>query len=174
MRHWMNGPLGWIHGRPVGEEETNVVFFRGISLDTLTRGLLDQHHRPRAYAKGDDWCVLTHDMPAWDCADTDDHDGAHYTALCPPGAELAVFITEPCGVKAHGPTFEYYRDTRLHTALSFESPADGVGHAPDFLLPALTEAGLTGPLSEADRHDHEERTVEAITRFLGLPELEVP
>ncbi|MEU9400369.1 hypothetical protein [Streptomyces sp. SID4985] len=173
MRHWIDGPLGWIHGRWMTGEETNVVFFRGTCLDSLTRGLLGQHRRPRAYGKGDDWGVLMHDMHAWDCGATGDYAGAHYTALCPPGAELAVFITEPCLAKAHGPWFEYYRDGRLHTALTFESLGDGTGHAPDHFLPALTEARLTGPLTEADERDHEERTVAAITRFLGLPELEV-
>ncbi|WP_018547752.1 hypothetical protein [Streptomyces sp. LaPpAH-108] len=172
MSHWINGPLGWIHGRRPGDEETNVVFFRGTSLDTLTCGLLAQHRRPRAYAKGDDWCVLMHDMHAWDSAATGDYEGAHYAALCPPGAELAVFITEPCLAKAHGPCFEYYRDTRLHTCFSFESPTDAAGPAPDHFLPALTEAHLTDPLTETDELDHEERLVDALTRFLGLPELD--
>ncbi|MGW5100834.1 hypothetical protein [Streptomyces sp. NPDC004100] len=169
MRHWIAGPLGWTHGRRLGDEETNVVFFRGTTLDALTRGLLDRHRRPRAYAKGDDWGVLMHDMLAWDCADTGDYEGADYAALCPPGAELAVFVTEPCVAKAHGPFFAYYRDGSLHTAFSFESPTDGVGPAPDHFLPAVTEVE-----EDEDGDDREERLVAAITRFLDLPELELP
>lgn len=164
MTHWIHGPLPH-------EEETNVVFFRGMSLDTLTRGLLGLRRRPLAYGKGADWGLMMHDMLGWDHGDHDDTD---YGKVCPTGGELAVFVTEPCIAKAHRPWFAYYRDGRLHTGFSFETPFYGVGEEPDLLLPALTEANLVGPLAEHGREDFEERIVQAITGFLSLPELELP
>ncbi|WP_246101594.1 hypothetical protein [Streptomyces cyaneus] len=44
-RHWIRGPLPH-------HEETNVVFFRGMSLDALTQGLLAVRRLPLAYGKG--------------------------------------------------------------------------------------------------------------------------
>jgi hypothetical protein len=58
MTHWVHGPLPH-------HEETNVVFFRGTSLDALTQGLLDQRRKPLAYGKGTDWGVVMHDMLSW-------------------------------------------------------------------------------------------------------------
>ncbi|WP_424866894.1 hypothetical protein [Streptomyces sp. SAI-229] len=169
--HWIHGPLGWTHGRIPNNEETNVVFFRGMSLDAITRGLLGMRHRPLAYGKGADWSIVMHDMPGWDDGD---HSGTDYGRLCLPGSELAVFVTEPCLAKGHRPHFEYYRDGRLHTWVSFENLGHGTGEEPDFLLPALTEAHLVGPTADLDRENAEERAVEAITRFLSLPDLELP
>ncbi|MFI8277670.1 hypothetical protein ACIGBH_22745 [Streptomyces sp. NPDC085929] len=100
MNHWIHGPLAWIHGQLPHDEETNVVFFRGMSLDTLTRGLLGLHRRPLAYGKGADWGLMMHDMLSWDHGDYGDTD---YGRVCPPGGELAVFITDPCSAKAHAP-----------------------------------------------------------------------
>ncbi|MEV5998235.1 hypothetical protein AB0M25_02690 [Streptomyces griseomycini] len=171
MLHWIHGPLGWIHGQIPNGEETNVVFFRGMSLDAITRGLLRQRHRPLAYGKGADWSLMMHDMLSWDDGD---YSTTNYGQLCQPGGELAVFVTEPCLAKAHRPHFAYYRDGRLHTWLSFEDLGNGVGEEPDFLLPALTEAHLVGPAADLDRKNVEERAVEAITRFLSLPDLELP
>ncbi len=160
MAHWIHGPLPH-------HEETNVVFFRGMSLDALTQGLLAMKRKPLAYGKTPDWGLMMHDMLSWDSGD---HDFADYRQLCPDGGELVVFVTEPCIAKAHGPSFECYRDGRLVTAFSFETAGDRVGEEPDLLLPALTAANLIGPQTELDSHGYEERLVQAIAGFFSLPE----
>ncbi|MEU4346203.1 hypothetical protein [Streptomyces sp. NPDC023838] len=164
MTHWIHGPLPH-------HDEVNVVFFRGTSLDALTQGLLGLRRKPLAYGKGTDWGVVMHDMLSWESGD---YDLADYGQVCPADSELVVFVTEPCLAKAHGPSFEYHRDGRLITAFSFETPYWQGGEEPDLLLPALTAANLTGPRADLDRHDNEERIVEAITRFFPLPELHMP
>jgi hypothetical protein len=164
MKHWIHGPLPH-------HEETNVVFFRGMSLDTLTRGLLAQRRMPLAYGKGTEWGLVMHDMLSWDSGD---YDLAHYGQLCRAGGELVVFVTEPCIAKAHGPSFQYYREGRLITGFGFEDPSCRVGEEPDLPAPALTAAGLTGPYVEFDRADREERIVRAIEACFSLPELDMP
>jgi len=164
----------WIHRALPHHEETNVVFFRGLSTDALTQGLLDQRRIPLAYGKGPGWSVILHDLFGWN---SDDYSEADYGPLCAAGGELAVFVTEPCVAKAHGPWFSYYRDGRLITGFSFENLRDPWGEDPDLLRPSLTRARLIGPEAEPDRDDwddHEERTVEAIADFFRLPQLEMP
>ncbi|MFE9248808.1 hypothetical protein [Streptomyces sp. NPDC007088] len=163
MTHWTDRPLAH-------HEETNVVFFRGISLDSLTRGLLDARRAPLAYGKGEEWGVIMHDMLGWD---EGDYEPTAYGPLCADGGELVVFVTEPCIAKAHGPWFEYYRDGRLITFLSFESPSDGGGAEPELLLPALTAARLAGPRADLESDDVEERIARAVAGFFSLPELEL-
>lgn len=164
MTHWIHGPLPH-------HEEVNVVFFRGIALDALTQGLLDQKRMPLAYSKGPDWGLVMHDMLSWESGD---YDLAHYGQLCPYGSELVMFVLEPCLAKAHGPSFQYYRDGRLVTSFSFETPYYRAGDEPDLLLPALTAANLIGPEADLDRDDDEERIAEAISGFFSLPELVMP
>lgn len=161
----------WIHRALPHHEETNVVFFRGLSLDTLVRGLLDQQRMPLAYGTGADWGLVMHDMFSWE---NDDYALVDYGRLCRDGGELAVFVTEPCRPKAHGPSFQYCRDGILITGFSFETLYYRAGKEPDLLLPALTAARLTGPTAEVDREDDEERTVRAVSGFFSLPELELP
>lgn len=112
-----------------------------------------------------------HDMRGWDAGDTDSTD---HEKVCPPGGELAVFITEPCSAKAHRPWFSYYRGGHLHTAFSFDAPDDRVGEEPDMLLPVLVAAGSVGPHARHGAEDFEGRIVRAITEALSLPELELP
>ncbi|MFF7191935.1 hypothetical protein ACFZAR_43980 [Streptomyces sp. NPDC008222] len=163
MTHWIHGPLPH-------HEETNVVFFRGMSLDGLTQRLLAVRRIPLAYGKGTDWGVMMHDMLSWESGD---YDLADYQQLCLDGGELVVFVTEPCIAKAHGPSFAYHRGGRLITAFSFETPYYRVGEEPDLLLSDLTAANLIGPQADLDRDDNEERIVEAISGYFSLPELEV-
>lgn len=163
MKHWIHGPLPH-------HEETNVVFFRGMSLDSLTQGLLGQRRMPLAYGKGADWGLMMHEMLSWN---SDDHELADYRRLCSDGGELAVFVTEPCWAKAHRPWFDYYRDGSLITGFSFENLRDRVGENPDLLLTDLTAARLTGPQADLNGDDSEERTVQAIAGFFSLPELEM-
>jgi len=159
----------WIHGPLAGPEDVNVVFFRGMSLDALTRGLLSIRRIPLAYAKGTEgeWGLVMHDMFGWD---EDDYDRPDYRPLCRDGGELAVFTTEPCVAKAHGPDFEYLRDGHFVCGFSFENLSGGVGEQPDLLAPALTAARLIGPHAELDPYDNEERTVQAISAFFSLPD----
>ncbi|MGW2211275.1 DUF6461 domain-containing protein [Streptomyces sp. NPDC001781] len=164
MQHWIRGPLRH-------HAETNVVFFRGTSLDAVTRGLLATQRMPLAYGKGADWQLVMHDMLGWE---SDDHHPARYGQLCPAGAELVVFVTEPCVAKAHGPEFTYYRDGRLISGFSFETPAHRTGEEPDLLASALTTAGVVGPHAELDRGDDDIRTAQAIATFFSLPELDIP
>ncbi|MFF9396176.1 hypothetical protein [Streptomyces griseoluteus] len=163
MTHWIHGPLPH-------HEEANVVFFRGISLDALTQGLLRQRRMPLAYGKGTGWGLVMHDMRSWESGDDD---LAHYGKLCPASGELVVFVIEPCIAKAHGPSFQYYRNGRLITAFSFETPYYRGGEEPALLLPTLRAANLIDP-ADLDRDDNEERIVEAISGFFSLPELEMP
>ncbi|MGQ4478554.1 hypothetical protein [Streptomyces sp. SAS_276] len=163
----------WIHRPLEGHEEINVVFFRGTSLDALTRALLAERLLPLAYAKGTPWGLVMHDMFGWndddDYYDPDDYERVSRAS----GGELAVFVTEPCIAKVHGPEFAYYRDGRLVSGISFESPSYGFGAEPGLLAPALTAAGLIGPDAEIDLGDDEERQVRAISDFFGLPELDL-
>lgn len=164
MMHWIHRPLPH-------HEETNVVFFRGTSLDALVQGLIGAERLPLAYSTGPDWGTVMHDMLSWESGD---YDPVRYEQLCPPGAELVVLVTEPCIAKGHGPAFEYYRDGRLITHFSFETPSYPGGEEPDLLTPALTAARLTGPHARFDGDNFEERIVEAIAGFFSLPELEMP
>ncbi|MFE9765170.1 DUF6461 domain-containing protein [Streptomyces sp. NPDC005808] len=168
MRHWIHGPLAHC-------EDTNVVFFRGISLDVVTQGLLGLRRMPLAHGKGTDWGLLLHDMHSWDAGD---YEPADYRGLCSGGGELVVFVTEPCRAKAHGPRFEYHRDGRLITRFRFETLDYRAGEEPDLLLPALTTANLVAPGArldtDGDDDDKEERIVQAVARFFSLPELEMP
>ncbi|MFJ4585669.1 hypothetical protein [Streptomyces echinatus] len=117
MKHWVRRPLPQ-------REEINVVFFRGVSTDALTRGLLAERRLPLAYGKSEDWSVIMHDTLSWESGD---HDLVPYGQLCRRGGELAVFVTEPCVAKAHAPAFEYYRDGQLITHFSFEEPSTYAG-----------------------------------------------
>ncbi|WP_432027915.1 hypothetical protein [Streptomyces sp. 1222.5] len=163
MKHWVRRPLP-------KHEEINVVFFRGISTDALTRGLLAERRLPIAYGIGEDWSVIMHDMLSWQSTD---HDLVPYGQLCRRGGELAVFVTEPCVAKAHAPAFEYYRAGQLITHFSFEDLSRPGGGDPHLLVPALTAAKVIG--SEAViGDDDDERTVQAIAEFLSLPELDMP
>ncbi|MFJ9633580.1 hypothetical protein ACIRU8_38400 [Streptomyces sp. NPDC101175] len=163
----------WIHGPLASHEEVNVVFFRGMSLDTLTRKLLSVRRIPLAYAKGaedeaeDEWGLVLHDMFGWDDGDYDRPD---YRPLCRDGGELAVFTTEPCVAKAHGPDFDYYRAGHHVCGVSFENLSFGVGEQPDLLASALTAARFIGPLAEYDQEDREELIVQTISAFFSLPD----
>ncbi|MFJ2512942.1 DUF6461 domain-containing protein [Streptomyces griseoviridis] len=163
MTHWIHRPLPH-------HDEVNVVFFRGISLDAAVKGLLGQRRMPLAYGKGADWGLVMHDMFRWE---GDDYSLVHYGQLCAAGGELVVLVIEPCIAKAHGPSFEYYRDGRLVSSFSFESPDYRGGEQPDLLLPALTAAGVIDP-TDLDRDDSEERIVDTISGFFSLPELTMP
>ncbi|MEV0480400.1 hypothetical protein AB0I69_07240 [Streptomyces sp. NPDC050508] len=161
----------WIHRPLPHHDEVNVVFFRGMSLDALTRELLAVQRIPLAYAKDTGWGLVMHDMFGWN---SDDYDLTHYGQVCRGGGELVVIVTEPCLAKAHGPAFEYYRDGRLVSGFSFETPYYGVGDEPDLLASALTAARLIGPHAELDRDDQEERIARVISDFFALPDLELP
>jgi hypothetical protein len=113
-------------------------------------------------------------------AETEDYDPVSYGEVC-AGAELVVFVTEPCSAKAHAPHFEYYRDGRLITWFSFEDLTQRPGENPDYLSAELLAADLIGPGAECqeagegghdcfDHHyeDHN-RIVRAVAGFFALP-----
>ncbi|WP_086565810.1 hypothetical protein, partial [Streptomyces africanus] len=97
------------------------------------------------------------------------------------GAEIVVFVTEPCSPKGHAPHFEYYRDGRLITWFSFEDLTQRPGDNPDYLSAELLAAKLIGPDAGCaeegeDGHDcfdhyyeHHHRIVRAVARFFALP-----
>ncbi|MFF2327682.1 MULTISPECIES: hypothetical protein [unclassified Streptomyces] len=174
----------WTQGSFPGHE-VNVVLARGIPLDTLTRGLLDRQREPLASGEADGWAWAVHDMHNWDIEDYDD---VEYGALCPNGAEIVVFVTEPCSVKGFPPAFEYYRDGRLILRFNFEDLGQRVGANPDYLSPELLAADLIGPRAGCgqgddpghdcfddhggcdDRDDRDdERLVKVITDYFALP-----
>ncbi|MFE0629466.1 DUF6461 domain-containing protein [Streptomyces sp. NPDC058864] len=163
MRHWIHQPLAQ-------HEEINVVFFRGMSLDALTRKLLAARRMPLAYGKGTEWGVIMHPMLGWQ---TGDYDLPNYGPMCRDGGELVVIATEPCMAKAFGPDFEYYRDGRLVTFFSFETPGYRGGDEPDLLLPALAAAKLVDPDADFGSDDDEERIMRAIAGFFALPDLDM-
>ncbi|MFE2037451.1 hypothetical protein ACFXBB_30200 [Streptomyces scopuliridis] len=167
----------WIQGSFPGHE-VNVVFARGIPLDAFIRGLSDRLREPLAYGEANEWAWAVHDMHNWDAEDYDDVD---YSSMCPDGAEIVVFVTEPCSAKAFPPAFAYHRDGRTILWFSFEDVQQRVGENPDYLSPELLAANLIGPTAECgqqgddshdcfDHHyDDHERLVTVIAEYFALP-----
>lgn len=89
----------WIHGS-FPDHEVNVVFARGVPLDAVTRGLRDRLREPLAAGQANGWAWAVHDMHNWEAEDYDDVD---YGGMCPDGAEIVVFVTEPCSAKGFLP-----------------------------------------------------------------------
>ncbi|MCX4533563.1 hypothetical protein OHA79_26230 [Streptomyces sp. NBC_00841] len=167
----------WIQGSFPGHE-VNVVFARGVPLDVLTQGLRGLLREPLAYGEAGGWAWAVHPMLNWE---VEDYDPVNYRELCPDGAEIVVFVTEPCSAKAFPPAFEYYRDGRTILCFSFEDPQQRVGENPDYLSAELLAAQLIGPHAVCgdevngghdcfDHHyDDHERLVKTIAGFFALP-----
>ncbi|WP_406453168.1 hypothetical protein OG782_20970 [Streptomyces sp. NBC_00876] len=161
-----------------GHHEVNLVFARGLSLEAFISGLRDQHREPLAHGEAGGWVWAVHDMID---DETDDYDGVHYGRLCPEGTEVAVFVTEPCSAKAHGPQFQYLRDGRTVLFFSFEDIGQRVGENPDLISAELLAANLIGPGAECEQeetddhdcfdhhYDDEDRLVRAIADAFALP-----
>ncbi|MFB6818998.1 hypothetical protein ACFCV8_31115 [Streptomyces sp. NPDC056347] len=172
----------WMHGDFPGHE-VNIVLARGLPLGALTEGLRELRREPLAQGGPGEtpggWAWAVHDMAN---EELEDYDGVDYRRVCPQGAELVVFETEPCSAKAHGPHFDYYRDGRLVLGFSFEDVGQRVGENPDFLSAELLAAGLIGPDAECEEaeaaeghdcfdhhYDDEDRLVRTIAEAFGLP-----
>ncbi|MCM2389777.1 hypothetical protein [Streptomyces albipurpureus] len=171
----------WIDS-PVPHHEANVVFARGIPRDELTRGLGDRLREPLASGEGNGWVWAAHDMHN---REKEDYGAVDYASMCPGGAEIVVFVTEPCSPKGFPPEFEYYRDGRLILCFSFEDLQQRVGENPDYLSAELLAAHLIGPNRTCgfpdcpgddclDHFDVEHRLVEVITDAFSLPAPSLP
>jgi hypothetical protein len=175
MPEWMHvsGPVlesGW-------HDEVNLVFARGMALDTLAEGLRGLRREPLVSGEGNGWAWVVHDMVN---AEIEDFDPVPYGEISAV-AEIVVFVTEPCSAKAHAPHFEYYRDGRLITWFSFEDLTQRPGDNPDYLSAELLAAQLIGPdagCEEADEGGHDcfdhhyedhNRIVRAVAGFFALP-----
>lgn len=169
----------WLHDTFPGRE-VNLVFARGLPAGCLLRGLREQNREPLAQGEADGWAWAVHDMI--NVAEDTDYEEVDYGRLCPQGAEVVVFVTEPCSAKAHGPHFAYYRDGRTTLFFSFEDyRQQRVGDNPDHLSAELFAAGVIGPAAECEEwkdgvHDcseHEDadelRLVRTIADAFGLP-----
>ncbi|MEU1368872.1 hypothetical protein ABZ454_22415 [Streptomyces sp. NPDC005803] len=159
--------------------EVNLVFSRGLSVDALTTGLRELRREPLAQGEAGGWAWVAHEMLN---PEIDDYDEVDYGRVCPQGAELVVFVTEPCSAKAHGPHFHYLRDGRTVLFFSFEDIGQRVGENPDHLSAELLAANLIGPGAECvqgetddghdcfDHHyDDENRLVKTVADYFGLP-----
>ncbi|WP_406390709.1 hypothetical protein [Streptomyces sp. NBC_00887] len=169
--------ISWIRDS-FPHDEVNLVLARGISVDTLTRGLRDRQRETLASGEADGWAWAVHPMHNWEIEDYDDVD---YDALCPDDVEIVVFVTEPCSAKGFPPAFGYHRDGRLVLWFSFEDVEQRVGANPDHLSAELLDAGVIGPDRECghqedqghdcfDHHyDDHARLVKVIAGYFALP-----
>lgn len=168
----------WMHDSFPGHE-VNLVFARGLPADALTTGLREVDREPLAHGEAGGWTWAVHDMMNDEIGDYDEVD---YRRVCPPGAEVVVFVTEPCSAKAHGPHFAYYRDGGTTLFFSFEDLQQRLGDNPDYLSAELLAARLIGPDAECrayetdpghdcfgHHHEDEDRLVRTIADFFALP-----
>ncbi|HEY9328946.1 MAG TPA: hypothetical protein VIS09_12035 [Streptomyces sp.] len=168
----------WLHGT-FPHHEVNLAFARGLPADAFFKGLREQNHEPLAQGEADGWAWAVHDMVN---GEEHGYEEVDYARLCPQGAEVVVFVTEPCSAKAHGPHFVYYRDGRTTLFFSFEDfRQQRVGDNPDYLSAELFAAGVIGPAAECeewkdgahDCFDHQDadelRLVRTIADAFGLP-----
>ncbi len=168
MTSWIDcGVMAWMDESRYGDDETVLVYYKGTSLAAMAEGLSAQHRPPFAY--GNDtapggWGVIVHHMfnPS-----RDDYDEIDYRGLCPQGAELVVFVPNPCIAKAHGPKAYHYKDGQISSCIDYEAP-DHVGeYWPNKLAPLITAAGL-----DYQNETHEEQLTQLICDHLGLPALD--
>ncbi|MFE3119174.1 hypothetical protein [Streptomyces niveus] len=166
MTTWIDcGVLAWIDEKQHREDETVLVYFKGVSLASMAEGLSARNRPPFAYSNatvGDDWGVIVHHM-----FNHDDYDGIDYRGLCPEGAELMVFVPNPCVAKAHGPKAYHYQDGQALSCIDYEAP-DYVGeYWPNTMAPLITAAGL-----DHENEIYEEQLTQLICDHLGLPALD--
>jgi hypothetical protein len=168
MTEWIDGGvMAWLDEGGYGEDETVLVYFRGTGLTALTEGLSAQHRPPFAQgndpARGD-WGVIVHHMYNPVRGDFDEID---YSRLCPEGAELMVFVPNPCVAKAHGPKAYHYKDGRISSCIDYEDPEYVGEYWPNEMSSLITAAQL-----DPEDEDHEQRLTRLICGHLGLPALD--
>ncbi|MFF0385629.1 hypothetical protein [Streptomyces sp. NPDC004286] len=166
MTTWIGcGVMAWIDEKRYREDETVLIYFKGVSLASMAEDLSARNRPPFAYGNataGDDWGVIMHHMFS-----REDYDEIDYRELCPQGAELMVFVPNPCVAKAHGPKAYHYVDGQASSCIDYEA-ADHVGeYWPNKMAPLITAAGL-------DRRSktYEEQLTQLICDHLGLPALD--
>lgn len=169
MTEWIqSGVMAWVDEdrRRYAEDETVLVFFKGVGRAAVSEGLTAQRRPPMAHgadAAPGEWSVIVHHMfnPALDDFDEIDH-----RQLCPDGAELMVFIPNPCVAKAHGPKAFHYKDGQTSSCIDYESP-DYVGeYWPNKMAGLIAAAGI-----DYENENYEERLTQLICDHLGLPAL---
>ncbi|MFJ1973799.1 hypothetical protein ACIO93_34645 [Streptomyces sp. NPDC087903] len=168
MTSWIDcGVIAWMEEGRYREDETVLVYFKGTGLAAMAEGLSAQRRPPFAYgndATPGDWGVIVHHMfnPSHD-----GYDEIDYRELCPQGAELMVFVPNPCTAKAHGPKAYHYKDGQISSCMDYEDP-DYVGeYWPNKMVPLITAAGL-----DHQNETYEEQLTQLICDHLGLPALD--
>ncbi|GEC04532.1 hypothetical protein SSP24_21870 [Streptomyces spinoverrucosus] len=168
MTDWIgSGAMAWLGEDPYGGDETVLAYYKGTGLAAMTEGLIAQHRPPFAYgndAAPGDWGVIVHPMFNPARGEFDDID---YRKLCPEGAELMVFIPNPCVAKGHGPKAYHYKDGRISSCIDYEDPAYIGEYWPNKMAPLITAAGL-----DYENEDYEEQLTRLICDHLGLPALD--
>jgi hypothetical protein len=168
MTDWIKcGVIAWLGEDRYGDDESVLVYFRGTSLASMAEGLAALHRPPLARgndAAPGDWGVIVHNLVN---ASRDDYDDIDYRELCPQGAELVVFVPNPCIAKAHGPKAYHYKDGRTSSCIDYEGPAYVGEHWPNELAPLITAAGL-----DHESGDFEQQLTKLICDHLGLPALD--
>lgn len=165
MTSWIGcGVMAWVDEQPYRDDETVLVYFKGTSLAAMAEGLSALRRPPFAHgtdtAPGD-WGVIVHHM-----FNRDDYDEIDYRELCPEGAELMVFVPNPCVAKAHGPKAYHYKDGRISSCIDYEDPEYVGEHWPNKMAPLISAAGLDGR-----SENREEQLTQLICDHLGLPAL---
>ncbi|MEU3601656.1 hypothetical protein ABZ714_23480 [Streptomyces sp. NPDC006798] len=165
MTEWIDkGAMAWLGEAPY-DEETVLVFYQGIGTAEIREGLIARHRTPFAYG-GDvppgGWGVVVHPMcdPA--------HGGfgdIDYRGLCPPGAQLMIFVPEPCAAKAHGPQAFHYRDGEAVTCIDYEDPEGSGEYWPNEMAPLIAASGI-----DLEDEGYERRLTRLICDHLGLTE----
>lgn len=168
MTSWIRyGVMAWMDEDRYGEDETVLVYFKGIAPAALAEGLSAQHRPPFAYGNAPapgDWGVIVHHMfnPA-----RNDYEGVDYRELCPQGAELVVFVPNPSIAKGHGPHAYHYKDGQTSSCVDYEDPGYAGVYWPNKLAPLITAAGL-----DHRSETYEEQLTQLICDHLGLPALD--
>ncbi|MFG3224115.1 hypothetical protein ACGF07_04930 [Kitasatospora sp. NPDC048194] len=168
MTEWIKcGVIAWLGEGHYGDDESVLVYFRGTSRASMAEGLVARHRPPLAYgneAAPGGWGVIVHNLYN---SSRNDYDDIDYRRLCPQGAELVVFVPNPCIAKAHGPKAYHYKDGRISSCIDYERP-DHVGeYWPNELAPLITAAGL-----DHGSRDFRQQLTALICNHLGLPEMD--
>lgn len=168
MTGWIDcGVMPWMEEDRYGDDETVLVYFKGAGLTGMTEGLIAQHRPPFAYGNDPapgDWGVIVHHMHN---PSRDDFDPIDYRELCLQGAELMVFVPNPCIAKAHGPHAYHYKDGLISSCIDYEDP-DYIGeHWPNEMASLITSAEL-----DRENENYVEQLTRLICNHLGLSALD--
>jgi hypothetical protein len=139
MTGWIDsGVMAWMNEDGYGDDETILVYFKGTGLTDMTEGLIAQHRPPFAYGNDPapgDWGAIVHPMSN---PSRNDFDEIDHRKLCPQGAELMVFIPNPCIAKAHGPKAYHFRDGRTSSCIDYENSDHSDEYWPNKMASLIT------------------------------------